>query len=119
MKLKEELNINIGSRVSTARNKAHLSQEALAELLDVSPLFISYIECGKKGMSLTTLMKLCKALEVSSDYILFGDNASNNSRKNIERTLDNIDEAFMPVVEMTVKNTARSIQAMTDIIKKQ
>lgn len=44
----------------------------LAELLDVSPVFLRSIEYGKRGMSIDTLAKLAAALQVSTDYILFG-----------------------------------------------
>ena len=49
-----------------------MTQEKLAELLDVSVKFVSDIELGAKGMSLKTLNKLSSNLLVSADYILYG-----------------------------------------------
>ena len=37
---------------------------------------LSCLERGTTGMSVPTLMALCKVLEVASDYILFGNKAS-------------------------------------------
>ena len=38
----------IGRRIKNAREKKHLTQEQLAELVDLSPMHISVIERGAK-----------------------------------------------------------------------
>ena len=68
--MKKELNVQIGKRVGKVRRERGLSQNQLAERLGVSTLFVSYIECGQKGMSIDTLIHMCGALHVSSDYLL-------------------------------------------------
>ncbi len=85
-------------------------------MLDVSPLFVSYIECGQKGMSLTTLKKVCQTLGISADYLLFGDTAADISRKNIERTLDTVDEQYLTIIELEIKSTINTIERLTKII---
>ena len=72
MREKKEINIQIGEQVKIAREQAKLTQEALAERIDVSPQYISDLERGVVGISLPTLKKMCGALGVSSDQILFG-----------------------------------------------
>lgn len=62
----------IGLRIKNCRKQKHLTQEALAELLDVSPHYIYELERGIKTMSLYTLHDLSRCLEVSSDYLLYG-----------------------------------------------
>ena len=70
-----ELNlIEIGGRIRKSREGLMMTQERLAELLDVSVKFVSDIELGAKGMSLKTLNKLSANLLVSTDYILYGSN---------------------------------------------
>ena len=49
-----------------------MTQEQLAERIDVSPQYISDLERVVVGTSLTTLKKVCTTLGVSSDRILFG-----------------------------------------------
>lgn len=56
--LKKDINIEIGERVRLRRQVLGLSREQLSEMLDISALFLGYIESGAKGMSLTTLRKL-------------------------------------------------------------
>lgn len=72
MREKKEINIQVGEQVKLAREQARLTQEALAEKIEVSPQYISDLERGVVGIALTTLKKLCCALGVASDQILFG-----------------------------------------------
>ena len=60
----------IGQRVKEARKKKHLSQADLAEAVEKSTSYISYMETGLKCMSLETLVDVANALDVSADYIL-------------------------------------------------
>ncbi len=62
----------IGMRIKSSRKQKHLTQEKLAERLDVSPHYIYELERGVKTMSLYTLNDLSNCLEVSSDYLLYG-----------------------------------------------
>ena len=70
---KKEENVQIGMRVKQAREMAGLTQERLAELLDVTAQYISGVERGAVGLSVPILLQLCSVLLVSSDFILLGD----------------------------------------------
>ena len=63
---------NIGSNIRTARKRADLTQEELSERLGVTPQYLSDLERGLVGTSISTLIKICTELNVSSDFILFG-----------------------------------------------
>lgn len=62
----------LGSRIKQCRKLQNLTQEKLAELVDLSPHYIYEIERGLKSMSLSTLMDIAMTLHVSTDYLLFG-----------------------------------------------
>lgn len=66
--------IGIGGRVRKQREHLGYTREQFAELLDVTPKFCSDIELGLKGMSIPTLCKIADSLQLSTDYILFGQN---------------------------------------------
>lgn len=70
---KKEENVQIGARVKQAREAAGLTQERLAELVDVTAQFLSGVERGAVGLSVPVLMRLCSVLLVSSDFILTGE----------------------------------------------
>ena len=100
MREKKEINIQIGEQVRLAREQAKLTQEVLAEKIEVSPQYISDLERGVVGIALATLKKLCSALGVASDQILFGAQAHDRGviLSNACHTLT--DEQFSLLVEM-------------------
>ena len=68
----KELNIQIGERCRQARDASGYTQEQLAERINVSTQFLSDAERGITGMSVSTIIKLCTVLAVSTDFILLG-----------------------------------------------
>lgn len=90
----------MGERVRIARTSRGLSREKLSEMLGISALFLGYIECGQRGMSIETLQKLCNALNVSADYILFG---TDNSKTDRELLIDSIAELEPQYISLAVE----------------
>ena len=62
--------IAIGSKIKEARERAHLTQEELAEIIDISPTHMSVIERGVKTPKLDTFVRIVNALKLSSDALL-------------------------------------------------
>ena len=60
----------IGSRIRAERTKQSISQEALAEKVDVGTTHISHIETGNTIPSLKTLIAIINALNLSADELL-------------------------------------------------
>lgn len=69
----------IGERIKRARTEKGLTQEQLAEKLDVSIAFLSRIERGSSHINLRRLDEICNILEISQGSILEG--TSEDSRK--------------------------------------
>lgn len=63
----------IGKRIKYRRETAGLSQEQLAERLNLSKNHISSIECGKSMLTTKSLIALCNALGGTPDYYLIGE----------------------------------------------
>jgi len=72
MRVKKEINIQIGERIKLAREQSGITQEQMSEQIEVSPQFVSDLERGVVGISITTLKRVCTVLGISSDQILFG-----------------------------------------------
>ena len=60
----------IGQRIKEVRNDKHLTQEYLANATGVNVSHISNIETNKVKVSLTLLVQICNALDVTMDYLL-------------------------------------------------
>lgn len=69
---------NIGKKIKLARSKAEYTQEQLAEKLSLSPRYISQLERGIAFGSATTIINVCKALNINSDF-LFNDLINNKT----------------------------------------
>ena len=62
----------VGQNIKRIRLLKGLSQENLANALDKSINFISLVENGKTGVSISTLIGFCKELDVDANTILSG-----------------------------------------------
>lgn len=62
--------INIGRNLQKIRRTLGLTQEQVAESLELAPRYISDIERDKTKGSLDTLVKLCNLYHVSPTYVL-------------------------------------------------
>ena len=63
----------LGKRIKIIRRDQNLTQEMLAEKADVSQHYIYEIEAGRKAMSIHSFASVTSALDVSADYLLFGN----------------------------------------------
>jgi transcriptional regulator with XRE-family HTH domain len=64
MTRKEDPKIIFGERLRTLRQKASLSQEALADAAGLDRTYISSCERGKRNISLLNIWRLAKALSI-------------------------------------------------------
>jgi len=107
---KKELNIQIGARLQTARERVGYTQERLSELIGVTPNHLRAIERGASGISLEALEKICPVLGVGADFILFGEEKGEDELLAMARQLARIPEnkrggvkkALSALLELTV-----------------
>ena len=69
----------IGERLKKARVEKNMTQEKLAEQLDVSIAFLSRIERGSSHINLKRLTQICEILGVSEGSILNGVSSNSNN----------------------------------------
>ena len=61
---------DLGRRIRTLRQKQQLTQEQLAEKIDMSTSFLGHIERGTRVSSLETLVKICNVLDANPGFLL-------------------------------------------------
>ena len=59
----------IGRKIKLARARNNYTQEILAEKLQLSTRYISQLERGIAFGSATTLVNLCNALDIDTDFL--------------------------------------------------
>ena len=66
-------NASIGGRIRKIREERGYTREQLAEYADISSDFLWQIETGRKSMKVQNLAKVASALNVSADYLIYGN----------------------------------------------
>lgn len=119
--MKKQSNVEIGDRLRAARRASGLTQEQLAEKLDLSSLFLSYVECGQKGMSLQTLEKICRTLDVTADYLLLGRGPQAAPRQGAQAyaLLDSLPPEYLPLAEDALRTLLHTVQAVENAERKK
>ena len=92
--------INMGQRIAARRKELGMTQEQLAERLGLSLQSISCIELGKKAVRPENLANLCKHLNVSVDYILYGKRDESQMNDTIKKLSSLDPEAYNAVKNM-------------------
>ena len=102
----------IGKRIKIARIKADLTQERLAERINISPTHLSNIETGTTRVSLSTMISIANALSVTSDDLLCDSivKAKAQFEKDIALLLEDCDEYEIRIVKDMIASLKESLR---------
>lgn len=102
MKCEKELAL-LREDIRKGRKNKKITQEELAEKLEVSPTHVKHIESGHRKPSIEILFEITKILNISLDGVVFSKNESarTDTRKEVDRLLDVSDEASLLHIERT------------------
>ena len=90
----------IGRRIARRRKKLKLTQEFLAELVGVTPQYISHIERARSIPSIEVIMCLAIALDTTPDEFLVGTARYENQRwRSISERLRGMSDGQLDMIE--------------------
>lgn len=101
--------IAVGKRIKEAREREGLTQEELAEYVDMSSAHISVIERGKKGLRLENLVRIANVLGVSPDELL--QDVANQAQIGV------INELTDQIMQLPPEQRARVVNAIKAMIE--
>ena len=79
----------LGKKIQSIRKAKGLTQEKLAELIDIETPSLSYLETGKYAPSVETLQKLSKVLDVKPwEFYFFTDLSDEDKKNELKKALD-------------------------------
>ena len=83
---------SIGQKIKEVRNDRGLTQDNLAEKVTVNVSHVSNIETGKTKVSLTLLVSISNALNVTVDYLLGNEyhNPTSTTEKELFNTIQDM-----------------------------
>lgn len=99
----------MGKRIKEGRNKMRMTQEKVAEKIDVSPSYMSEIERGTSICSLAVLNNIAEILELNLDYLVNGINESNID-SSFSEILKDISKKEQKLYIDICKNVAKSFR---------
>ena len=101
----------IGQRIRKYRKAAGLSQEELAEKIDISTTHMSHIETGNTKLSLPVLTDIALLLDVRTDDLIFEAPRAGrvSSTEKILYTLDQCDEIQLRIIADMVRELKISL----------
>lgn len=94
----QEINVILGENIRRERERTGYTQERLSEMIDMSTQNLSTVERGMAGVSLKMLRRICEALKVSADDLLFGQREKSDGEALI-RKLERLDARQMRIVQ--------------------
>ena len=97
-----DFNKKLGLKIKKLRERRKLTREKLGEMADISDRFMYDIETGQKGISAETLYKLSRALNVTSDYLLFEVEENKNELSYVTEILKNLSPSELESVEKII-----------------
>ena len=71
----------VGDRIRKKRVQLGFSQDEVAERIDRAPKYCSDIERGTCGMSTETMLAISECLDMSLDYMMFGEQTDQEARR--------------------------------------
>lgn len=87
-----------GKRVKALRTEKGLTQEKLAEMLNISFSQISRIESGRSTPSIDVMIELAELFQVSLDYLILGrESATENVRNTLLELADGLKALAMGI----------------------
>ncbi len=105
--MKTEINKKLGNRIKYLRLQRGLSQEKLAEAIDIATTSLSYVETGRGFMTLVTLEKLAKVLNVDL-YEIFQFSTVNTKEEMYDYIMSKLD---------IIKNDDEKMKTVYNIFK--
>lgn len=80
----------LGKRIQNIRKSRGLTQEKLAELINIETPSLSYLETGKYAPSIDTLQKLSEVLQVQPwEFYYFSQISDEQKKEELKKALDN------------------------------
>ena len=102
----------IGNNIKKRRQSLGITQEYIANILDVNPSHISNIECGRANPSLTALVKIATILQCSVDIFI----SQEYTYKFDDSQPNTIDDKLMEKLELCTNETKEKILKIIDIL---
>jgi len=106
----DPLNLEIGLRIKEIREEKGLSRRELAGKAEVTEQTVLYVETGKRGLSSYTIRGFSRALNVTSDRILFGQTDTKDQ-------LDYLSQALVSLTDQEQRSARIVVDTLAEVLR--
>ena len=101
---------SLGREIKRKRKEKGWTQEYLAQMVDLTPRSIMYIENRGQHPSLNVFYLLVTLLDISVDQFFYpaSESASSDCRKHIDVMLSQMDEMELTIIESTAEGIEKA-----------
>lgn len=100
----EDINFkHVGLRLKLEREKLGYTRDVFSEMVNISSSYLSQVERAERQASLPVFIKMASALNVSLDYLIYGD--------------ESIDVDKEDLINIINQSSKRDLKLLHDIIK--
>jgi len=104
----------LGNRIKIARTKLKMTQQQLADAIDMSANYLGKVERADRILSLETLVKLANALGTNIDYLL-----SESVKVNSESLISEIDSYLAKMNMKEQEYILNTVKSFHEYVEKQ
>lgn len=97
--------VEMGKRIKLEREKNNMTRDALSEAVGISSIYLSQLERQERAGSLTVICKIASALNISLDYLIYGNDSIEVSKEDIIEKINTVDSKRTLQVIDTILNT--------------
>lgn len=105
----------LGRRINQLRKSKGITSERLSEICEVNPTHMRKIESGGSYPSLPLFLKICNALETSSDFLL-GEMLDNPMMPDV---VEQLGKQLKHLTSNQIEMVSEMIEVMVDHISKE
>lgn len=106
---KKELNLLVGANIKREREQAGYTQDQFSERIGLGVKSLSAVERGVVGVSLSTLLRICDELSISSNVLLSAKSRQNDVQSITDR-LAVLTPSQFEIVSGTLNNLLKAFQ---------
>jgi transcriptional regulator with XRE-family HTH domain len=106
--------MSLGLRIKTLRKAKSLTQQQLADLVDVSRIYIQALESNRRLPSMKLLRRLAGALDVRVADLVQNEDVDGSGRLQLEEVLENTED--VEIWYRSRKLSSREIQLVQKLV---
>jgi transcriptional regulator with XRE-family HTH domain len=94
---------DVGLRVKAEREKLGYTREEFSEMVGIAPVYLGQIERSERKMSLDTFVKVASNLNLSLDFLIFGDETYDIDKDELIDIINNSSKRELNVISQVLK----------------